>query len=97
MLCRHCNRAPASRPRGLCWSCYYRPGLREQYPSTSKYGYRGLGNFTCRSEHLPQPTGALPGSAEKVTVLESRACLGQALWHPLDAPMDAESRMLGVA
>jgi hypothetical protein len=39
----------------------------------------------------------LPGSPEKVAVLEERARLGMSLWHPLDAPMDAESRLLGVA
>jgi hypothetical protein len=46
---------------------------------------------------LPEPTSALPGSAEKVAILEQRARLGLTLWHPLDAPMDAESRKLGVA
>jgi hypothetical protein len=52
-------------------------------------------NGECR---LPaQPTDALPGSPEKVAVLEERARLGVSLWHPLDAPMDAESRLLGVA
>jgi hypothetical protein len=44
-----------------------------------------------------QPTDALPGSPEKVAVLEERARLGVSLWHPLDAPMNSESRMLGVA
>ena len=38
MLCRHCNRVPSNRPRGLCWSCYYKPGVRDLYPSTSKFG-----------------------------------------------------------
>lgn len=38
MICRHCNRKKASRPRGLCWSCYYTPGVRERYPSQSVYG-----------------------------------------------------------
>ena len=40
-------------------------------------------------------TAAPPGSEEKVTVLEQRARLGQSLWHPMDAPMDIESRRLG--
>jgi hypothetical protein len=30
-------------------------------------------------------------------VLMERARLGLSLWHPLDAPMDRESRKLGVA
>ena len=97
MLCRHCGRVPSNRPRGLCWSCYYRPGVRELYPSTSKFARRGLDDFNGRVPLPPAPTGALPGTPEKVAILEERARLGLSLWHPLDAPMDAESRRLGVA
>lgn len=97
MLCRHCGRVPPSRPRGLCWSCYYSPGVREKYPSTSKFARRGVGNFNGAPEQLPEPTRAAPGSPEKVAVLERRALLRQCLWHPEDAPMDIESRRLGVA
>jgi hypothetical protein len=97
MKCRHCAKAPSSRPRGLCWACYYAPGVREKYPSTSKYAHRGIGNFNGQSEVLPTPTRALPGTPEKVAVLERRAMLRQCLWHPCDAPMDFESRRLGVA
>lgn len=43
MICRHCEKRNANRHRGLCWSCYYKPGVRELYPSTSKYF---PGNFT---------------------------------------------------
>jgi len=96
MLCRNCNRVRANRPRGLCWSCYYTPGVRELYPSTSKFARRGISDFNGRAA-LPVPTDAAPGSAEKVAVLERRARLGQSLWHPQDAPMDVESRRLGVA
>src|SRR5437588_11408350 len=97
MACRHCGRNRVNRPRGLCWSCYYTPGVRERYPSTSKFARRGVGDFNGRAEVAPEPTSAPPGSAEKVRVLEERARLGLSLWHPMDAPMDAESRKLGVA
>lgn len=97
MLCRHCQRVRSSRPRGLCWACYYTPGVRELYPSTSKFARRGIGNFIGSPDRLPRPTDAPPGSADKVAVLEQRALMGQALWHPHDAPMDRESRLLGVA
>jgi hypothetical protein len=97
MLCRHCQRVQSNRPRGLCWSCYYTPGVRELYPSTSKFARRGVGDFNGQSRLPAQPTRALPGSPEKVAILEERARLGLSLWHPLDAPMDAESRQLGVA
>ncbi len=85
MLCRHCRRVPPNRPRGLCWACYYTPGVREKYPSTSKFARRGVDDFNGRAELAPVPTRALPGSLEKVAVLERRARLHQALWHPLDA------------
>jgi hypothetical protein len=32
------------------------------------------------------PTGALPGSPEKIAVLQQRAMKRQALWHPADGP-----------
>jgi hypothetical protein len=96
MLCRHCKRVNSNRPRGLCWSCYYTPGVRDLYPSTSKFARRGISDFNGRAA-MPEPTAAPPGTAAKVAVLEQRARLGQALWHPQDAPMDIESRRLGVA
>jgi hypothetical protein len=97
MLCRHCQRVNSNRPRGLCWSCYYTPGVRERYPSTSKFARRGVSDFNGRAGLAVMPTSAPPGSDEKVRVLEERARLGLSLWHPLDAPMDVESRRLGVA
>jgi hypothetical protein len=97
MLCRHCGRVPSNRPRGLCWSCYYKPGVRDLYPSTSKFARRGLDDFNGRVPLPPAPTEAAPGSPEKVAVLMERARKRQALWHPDDAPRDVESRQLGVA
>ena len=84
MLCRHCKKVKSNRPRGLCWSCYYSPGVRDLYPSTSKFARRGVVDF-CGNARMPEPTRALPGSPEKVAILEERASKGQALWHPLDA------------
>jgi hypothetical protein len=69
----------------LCWSCYYRPGIRDKYPSTSKFARRGLG-FHVNNAPIPaRPTSALPGTPEKVAILEERVRLKQALWHPDDA------------
>ena len=96
MLCRHCGRSPVNRPRGLCWSCYYAPGVRERYPSTSKFARRGIGNFNGRAEPPAEPTDALPGTPEKVAVLERRARLRQSLWHPDDAP-NRPARRLSLA
>lgn len=83
-VCKHCQKAKVNRPRGLCWSCYYTDGVKDQYPSTSKYARRGVGNFTGNAP-LPEPTTAAPGTPEKMAVLELRAKLKQALWHPHDA------------
>ena len=88
MKCRHCQKAPVNRPRGLCWSCYYTPGVRDLYPSTSKFARRGVGNFCGNASPAGVPTGALPGSPEKVAILEERARLRQDLWHPQDATAD---------
>ncbi len=87
MQCRHCQRTKANRPRGLCWSCYYRPGVRDLFPSTSKFARRGIADY-CGKAIMPEPTDALPGTLEKVEVLEARARRGQALWHPLDATIE---------
>lgn len=81
-ICRHCAKANVSRPRGLCWSCYYTPGVKEQYPSTSKYARRGVG---VSGHTLPTPTDTLPGTAERLAVLQQRAARGERLWHPNDA------------
>lgn len=87
MLCRHCSESPISRPRRLCWSCYYKPGVRERYPPVSKYGRRGEGNFY-RNAPLPAfPTDAHPGTPEKIAVLAERVRLKQSLWHPDDATL----------
>ncbi len=97
MLCRHCNRVPSNRPRGLCWSCYYKPGVRELYPSTSKFARRGVEDRVGKAPLPETPTDAPPGSPEKVLILIERARKRQSLWHPEDVPMDIESRKLGVA
>jgi hypothetical protein len=88
MICRHCNRVKSNRPRGLCWSCYYSPGVREKYPSTSKFARRGISDFNGRTALAAQPTTALPGTEEKVLVLAERARLGLSLWHPQDATLE---------
>lgn len=83
-LCRHCKHGSNCRPRGLCTPCSSDPEIRALYPSTHICARSGVGNFC--GQGLPcEPTDALPGTPEKVAVLELRALLGQQLWHPLDA------------
>ena len=85
MPCRHCQYARVSRPRGLCWTCYYDVAIRDLYPSASKFGRRGAGAAVRRAKPALDPTDARPGTAEKIVVLMRRAELGQELWHPGDA------------
>lgn len=92
-LCRHCNTSEANRPRGLCWSCYYKPGVRQQYPSTSKYARRGLSDIIGKVKPPTNPTSARPGSPEKVAILEQRARAKQSLWHKDDATLDLEGQV----
>ena len=85
-LCRACGHSKVNRARGLCWVCYYTPGMRDRFPSTSKYGRRGEGRLIGRrAVPLPIPTNALPGTPEKIAALATRAAAGEALWHPNDA------------
>ncbi len=87
-ICRHCQKGKVNRPRGLCWSCYYRPGVRELYPSTSKYAHRGVGNGNLTAPLPAEPTRAEPGSFEKIAILEERVRLKQALHNPDDLKIE---------
>ena len=93
-VCKHCQKSKVNRPRGLCWSCYYTPGVKDRYPSTSKYARRGVGNFNGHAPLPDAPTSAAPGSPEKLAILEQRAKLKQALFHPPDATYVGDPRPL---
>jgi hypothetical protein len=88
MICRHCKLGKVSRPRRLCWNCYYKPAIRGLYAPDAKFGRRGASNGLFRAKPALRPTDAPPGSPEKVLVLASRAALGQELWHPDDATFE---------
>ena len=96
-ICRHCEKSKVNRPRGLCWSCYYTAGVKEMYPSTSKYARRGVGNFARVAPMPATATKLRPGSAEKLALLSERARLGLSLFHPDDVrfspALDAASIM----
>lgn len=90
--CRHCGTPRPTRPRGLCWGCYYAPGVRELYPSASRYARRGVGNVAGPLPLPPAPTAAAPGTPEKVAVMGQRARDGFALFHPADARHEGDPR-----
>lgn len=83
-----------NRPRGLCWSCYYTPGVKEMYQSDSKYARRGVGNFSGDAPLPESPATAAPGTPEKVAVMEQRAAGGFAVFHPADAKYPGDPRPL---
>lgn len=89
-VCRHCHHKYVNRPRGLCFHCFYAPGVRDLYPTCSKYGRRGVPMRNEDKHPLPTPTACLPGTEAKVEVLEARALAGEQLFSPLDA-RDKES------
>lgn len=83
-LCRHCQRKDACRPRGLCWTCYYTPGVRDRYLPTSKYAQRGATADNRDYPLPPQTTEAIPGTAEKLTIMAARVAAGFQPCHPDD-------------
>ncbi len=95
-ICKHCRTNKVNRPRGLCWNCYYTPGVKDQHPSVSKYARRGEGNFNGNAPFDAEPTAHAPGTAEKLAVMADRAKRKLALWHPLDAQFDGDPRPLSV-
>lgn len=87
MQCRSCNKVRANRPRGLCYSCYYKPAVREMFPSTSKFARKGAGIGANGITVSDRPTGELPGTEGKIKVLMERVARGEILWHPHDAAL----------
>lgn len=92
-LCRHCHRKEVIRPRGLCWTCYYTPGLKDHYPSTSMFARRGVG-IDGRGQIPAEPTDAPPGSEDKIRVMEERAARGESLFHPDDRQSQTKAKQI---
>jgi len=88
MLCRHCHLTRVSRPRGLCWSCFYSPGVRERYPPARCF------EPSRRRRPADAPTQALPGSLEKIRILAERWASNQELFHPEDVTLFANALAL---
>lgn len=87
-LCRHCDTRKASQARrGLCQRCGMDPDIRKLYPYESKYRPpdTDMDRFMGGREPPAEPTAALPGTAEKMAVMEQRALERVELFHPDDA------------
>ncbi len=53
-----------------------------------------VGNFTGSAPLPSAPTTAAPGTPEKLAVLEMRAKMKQAIFHPADARFEGDPRPL---
>jgi len=90
--CRHCDRVMSLRPRRLCWTCYYTPGVLDQYPVDTRFGSLGIG-LGYAGGHLPAfPTACLPGTDAKIEVMAERAARRETLFHPADGLVDVGQR-----
>ncbi len=83
--CRHCQKKKISRARSLCWKCYYTPGVRDLYPSTSKFVKRGLHGGDFNSPSLPpEPIVERLDRESYFAVLCQRAEARQSIFHDDD-------------
>lgn len=79
--CLHCGK-PGTAGRGLCNACYLKPKVRYLYPCKIAVKEKPE---QMEADEPDDPTGALPGTEEKIRVLEERAARGVGLFHPQDA------------
>jgi hypothetical protein len=91
-LCLRCGRRPPNRPRGLCWTCYFRSGDRLRYGGHSEFTPWVHRRDPGSGQRLPEPTDAPPGSPGKVEALAARAAAGEGLWSRGDARDDDRAR-----
>ena len=86
-VCRHCQKAKVSRPRGLCWIVLLSAGLAgsvSRRPASSST--EASATSTSRRPPPPIPTSRSARFARKTGRARRAARLKQALWHPDDAP-----------
>lgn len=83
-LCVHCHKYRMSRPRGLCFGCSEKPGVRALYTANEKDRFD--------DDLVPKPvlfpTDARPGSDEKIAVMAGRFERGEELFHARDRHFD---------
>jgi hypothetical protein len=100
-ICRHCGRPRSLRRRGLCYGCYFEPGVREKYEPTSAMANRGSGLTVVparkvekdKKDRARRPCPFAPGSPERIQKLEDRAYFGLPLWTPGDVRWDFDGNL----
>jgi hypothetical protein len=86
-LCRHCNARPVNRPRGLCWPCFYTPGVPDLYPAADTRFSTGRPGIDGDGRPPATPTPARQGTPEKLDAMAERAARGESLFHTLDGSL----------
>lgn len=77
--CKNCG-GVADKWRGLCCECYYQPDIRRRFPSK----HTATVALELGEEEGQEPveaTSAMPGSEEKVAVMEARVSRGEKPFH----------------
>lgn len=85
--CRHCGPRTGKRGnrcRGLCYGCFMTLSIRKQYSVASNGERRADVADSCCPVVLPEPTDTLPGTEERIRVMQERARLRLAVKHPQD-------------
>lgn len=85
--CLHCGERVANARRGLCVPCYNSGGVRALYETVATLR-RGAATSGTVPPPPTTPTLFLPGTPEKVAVMEFRVAAGFRPCHPDDAAGD---------
>ena len=89
MACRHCKSDLKIIAKNLCGKCYFSTEIHKLYPkcSRSHRGKRWVASDIGIAPGIepPEPTDALPGTPEKISVMAWRVRHGFRPCHPLDA------------
>ncbi len=86
LKCLLCQRYFTDALYILCKDCDLQRSIGDNLECETREDNRGTQR--CRKRKVPTPTNALPGSADKVAILQQRYAEGCELWHPLDATLD---------
>ena len=81
--CRHCQKHPGNRPRGLCRICYYSKTIRRKYRSLSKFGRRLRPDSLDGCVHGP-PADCFRWTEQFFKLMQERALKQQPLYNPAD-------------
>jgi hypothetical protein len=84
--CLHCGKCRYLPTRGVCSGCYRRPEVRGGF-APSRFAPAEVADFNGPGSR-PTPTDALPGTEDKILVLQGRAQAGQELFCRGDRERD---------